>query len=92
MLPIVSVAHGQGCPSSSAAHPHLKNRPELDLVRGSDNGRCGERGVAAVLVIAQMTTPIGMPMGSYLSGPRTGAQDSSAQLEGLGAVASRRLQ
>jgi hypothetical protein len=71
---------------------YSRNRPELDLVRGSDNGRCGERGVAAVLVIAQMTTPIRMPMVSYLSGPRTGAQDSSAQLEGLGAVASRRLQ
>ena len=71
---------------------YSRNRPELDLVRGSDDGRCGERGVAAVLVIAQMTTPIRMPMVSYLSGPRTGAQDSSAQLEGLGAVASRRLQ
>jgi hypothetical protein len=42
------------------------------------------------LGIAQRT-PIGIPMGSYLLGSRTGAPDSSAQLEGLGAVASRQI-
>jgi hypothetical protein len=77
---------------------NIRNSSELDLVRGSDNGRCGERGVAAELGIAQMTTPIGMPMGSYLLGstagslqrePRTPAH--SLKDEGLGAVASRRL-
>jgi hypothetical protein len=44
--------------------------------------------VAAVLGIAQLTTMIGMPMVSYLMRSRTGAQDSSAQLKELGAVAS----
>ena len=52
----------------------------------------GERGVRTALHIARVATLIGVPMGSYLLGSRTGAQDSTLPLEGLDAVASRRLQ
>jgi hypothetical protein len=55
-------------------------------------GRYGERGVCAALHIVRVATLAGMPMGSYLLGSRTGAQDPTLPLEGLDAVASRRLQ
>ena len=53
-----------------------------------------ESAVCALLYIyiARAATLIGMPMGSYLLGSRTGAQDSTLPLEGLDAVASRRFQ
>ena len=69
-----------------------KRRPEQKGERRSDDGRYGERGVRTALHIARVATLIGMPMGSYLLGSRTGAQDSTLPLEGLDAVASRRLQ
>ena len=65
---------------------------EQKVERRSDDGRYGERGVRTALHIARVATLIGMPMGSYLLGSRTGAQDSTLPLEGLDAVASRRLQ
>ena len=69
-----------------------KSRGEQKGERRSDDGRYGERGVCTALHIARVATLIGMPMGSYLLGSRTGAQDSTLPLEGLDAVASRRLQ
>ncbi len=69
-----------------------KRRAEQKGERRSDDGRYGERGVCTALHIARVATLIGMPMGSYLLGSRTGAQDSTLPLEGLDAVASRRLQ
>ena len=46
----------------------------------------------SALHIARTATLAGMPVGRYLLGSRTGAQDPTLPLEGLGAVASRRLQ
>ena len=65
-----------------------KRRAEQKGERRSDDGRYGERGARTALHIARVATLIGMPMGSYLLGSRTRAQDSTLPLEGLDAVAS----
>jgi hypothetical protein len=60
-------------------------------VGGSDDGRCGERGVGIAQADDYPDQHVKLSLELEIAS-RTGAKDSSAQLKGLGAVASRRPQ